>query len=105
MGRRTQAERDAATVETGFALFVATSLAGAVFIAVTAPVHFFGVTSPSEHTLNRVGAIVAATVFVASVVTILVRYRRAGRPKVDRPKVDQPKADQPSQPGRTKPDS
>ncbi|MGW5735934.1 MULTISPECIES: DUF6332 family protein [Streptomyces] len=90
MGRRTQAQRDAATVETCFALFVATSLAGAAFFAVTAPVHLFGVTSPSEHTLTRVGAIVAATVFVVSVVTVLVRFRRTR---------------QPSQPGRTKPDS
>ncbi|MEV0112783.1 DUF6332 family protein [Streptomyces sp. NPDC050844] len=105
MGRRTQAERDEATVEIGFALFVATSLAGAAFVAVTAPVHFFGVTSPSEHTLNRVGAVVAATVFVASVVTILVRHRRAGRRRVEQLRADQSRAAQPSQPGRTKPDS
>ncbi|MER5253034.1 MULTISPECIES: DUF6332 family protein [unclassified Streptomyces] len=90
MGRRTQAQRDAATVEIGFALFVATCVAGAAFMAVTAPVHFFGVSSPSKNTLNRVGLIVAAVLFVVSVVTILVRHRRAT---------------QPSHPGRTRPDS
>ncbi|MFG2500992.1 DUF6332 family protein [Streptomyces sp. NPDC048441] len=90
MGRRTQAQRDAATVEIGFALFVATSLAGAAFLAVTAANHLFGGSSPSQHTMHRIGAVVAATVFVVSVVTILVRHRRSR---------------QPSQPGRTKPDS
>ncbi|MGW6055550.1 DUF6332 family protein [Streptomyces sp. NPDC055189] len=90
MGRRTQAQRDANTVETGFALFAATCLAGAAFFVVTSPLHLFGVSSSSARTLNRVGAIVAVTVFVVSVVTVLVRHRRER---------------QPSQPGRTKPDS
>lgn len=90
MGQRTQAQRDAATVEIGFALFVATTLAGAAFFAVPATARFFGASSASEPTLNRIGAIVAATVFVASVVTVLVRHRRTR---------------QPSQPGRTRPDS
>ncbi|MFC8126507.1 DUF6332 family protein [Streptomyces sp. NPDC057302] len=90
MGRRTQAQRDEATVESCFALLVATSLAGAAFFTVTAPVHIFGVASPSAHTLDRIGAITAAAVFVVSLVTVLVRYRRTR---------------QPSQPGRTKPDS
>ncbi|MFE0172814.1 DUF6332 family protein [Streptomyces sp. NPDC059002] len=91
MGRRTQAERDADTAEIGFALFVATSLAGGTMLAVGSPAFFFGVTSPSEGTLVRAGVIAGACVFVVTLVTILVRHRRA--------------AGQPSQPGRTKPDS
>ncbi|GAA1917582.1 hypothetical protein GCM10009837_48440 [Streptomyces durmitorensis] len=90
MGQRTQAQRDEATVEIGFALFVATTLAGAAFFAVPAAAHFIGLSSPSGHTLNQVRRIAAAAVFVVSVVTVLVRHRRAR---------------QPSQPGRTKPDS
>ncbi|MWA09424.1 DUF6332 family protein [Streptomyces sp. BA2] len=91
MGRRTQAERDADTVEIGFALFAATSFAGCTALAVASPAFFFGVTSPSEGTLVRAGVIAGAVVFVVSLVTILVRHRRATR--------------QPSQPGRTRPDS
>ncbi|MGW7070239.1 DUF6332 family protein [Streptomyces sp. NPDC054855] len=91
MGRRTQAERDADTVEIGFALFAATSLAGATMLAVASPAFFFGVTSPSQGTLVLAGKFVGALVFVAVLVTILVRHRRAPR--------------QPSQPGRTRPDS
>ncbi|MFH8486826.1 DUF6332 family protein [Streptomyces longisporoflavus] len=91
MGRRTQAERDANTVEIGFALFVSTSLACATMLAVASPAFFFGVTSPGEGTLVRAGVIAGAVVFVTTLVTILVRHRRATR--------------QPSQPGRTRPDS
>ncbi|MFG2648228.1 DUF6332 family protein [Streptomyces sp. NPDC048436] len=91
MGTRTQAERDANTVEIGFALFAATLLAGCTMLAVVSPAFFFGVTSPSEGTLVRAGVIAGAVVFVTTLVTILLRHRRATR--------------QPSQPGRTSPDS
>lgn len=90
-GRRTQAERDATTVEIGFALFAATSLACATMLAVASPAFLFGVTSPSQGTLVLAGKIVGTVVFVAVLVTILVRHRHATR--------------QPSQPGRTRPDS
>ncbi|MFH8611646.1 DUF6332 family protein [Streptomyces sp. NPDC018029] len=91
MGRRTQAERDANTVEIAYALFVATFFAGGTLLAVASPALFFGVRSPGEATLVRAGLIAGACVFVATLVTILVRHRRATR--------------QPSQPGRTSPDS
>ncbi|MFK4071732.1 DUF6332 family protein [Streptomyces sp. NPDC029674] len=91
MGRRTQAERDANTVEITYALFVATSLAGCTVLAVGSPAFFFGVRSPSEGTLVRAGLIAGAVVFVAALAIILVRHRRAPR--------------QPSHPGRTRPDS
>ncbi|MEV0258316.1 DUF6332 family protein [Streptomyces sp. NPDC050732] len=91
MRRRTQAERDADTVEIAYALFVATSLAGCTLLAVASPAFFFGVRSPGEGTLVRAGLIAGAGVFVTTLVTILVRHRRATR--------------QPSQPGRTSPDS
>lgn len=92
MRRRTQAERDANTVEIGFALFVATSLAGGTILVIGSPAFFFGVTSPREATLVRAGVIAGAVVFVVTLVAILVRHRR----RTTR---------QPSQPGRTRPDS
>ncbi|MEU5686465.1 hypothetical protein DEJ48_34635 [Streptomyces venezuelae] len=97
MGRRTQAERDADTVEIAYALFVAASLAGGTMLAVASPAFFFGVRSPSEGTLVRAGMIAGAVVFFAVLVAVLLRHGRAPRPPDP--------SDQPSQPGRTRPDS
>ncbi|WAL93913.1 DUF6332 family protein [Streptomyces sp. Je 1-369] len=109
MERRTQAERDADTVEIAYALFVAASLAGCTMLAVASPAFFFGVTSPSEGTLVRAGVIAGAVAFFAVLATILLRHGRAPhrRDEPDRPnRADRPdRPDQPSQPGRTSPDS
>ncbi|MEV5978590.1 DUF6332 family protein [Streptomyces sp. NPDC052114] len=112
MGRRTQGERDATTVEIGYALFVATGLAAVVFLAVSAPADFFGVTSPAKGVLHRAGLLAAAAVFVTTVAVILLRHGRASaraRRRADRPTTGpaprRPTPAQPSQPGRTKPDS
>ncbi|MFE2264432.1 DUF6332 family protein [Streptomyces griseosporeus] len=97
-GRRTQAERDAITVEIGYALFSAAFGAALVFGAVAGPAYAFRLSAGMRDTLVGLGAVLATVLFVARVVTVLVRFRqvrdleRGGRV-------------QPSQPGRTSPDS
>ncbi|MEU6819660.1 DUF6332 family protein [Streptomyces atriruber] len=105
MERRTQAERDADTIEIAYALFVAASLAGVTLLAVASPAFFFGVKSPSEGTLVRAGLIAGAVVFFTVLATILLRHERGSRrgrgSRHERGRGPR----QPSQPGRTSPDS
>ncbi|WP_306334511.1 DUF6332 family protein [Streptomyces sp. KL118A] len=111
MGRRTQAERDADTVEIAYALFVAASLAGGTVLAVGSPAFFFGVRSPSEGTLVRAGLVAGAVVFFTVLAAILLRHghghgsRGRRRREHGRERGQGPDPHQPSQPGRTSPDS
>ena len=89
-GRRTQAERDAITVEIGYALCSAVFAAAVVFGAVAGPALLFDLPDTAERMLLRAGLVLAPVLFAARVVSVLVRFRTA---------------DQPSQPGRTSPDS
>ncbi|MFI5685346.1 DUF6332 family protein [Streptomyces sp. NPDC051636] len=89
-GRRTKAEQDAMTVEIGYALVSAVFAAAVVFGAVGGPALLFDLPRLLSAALLRVGGSLAAVVFVARVVSVLLRFRQA---------------DQPSQPGRTSPDS
>ncbi|MFI7500888.1 DUF6332 family protein [Streptomyces sp. NPDC049687] len=89
-GRRTQAERDAITVEIGYALFSAGFAAAVVFGAVAGPALLFRLPGTVEWLLIRAGLVLVPVLFVARVVSVLLRF--AG-------------ARQPSQPGRTNPDS
>ncbi|MDF2268473.1 DUF6332 family protein [Streptomyces coacervatus] len=89
-GRRNQAERDAITVEIGYALCSAAFAAAVVFGTVAGPAFVFDVSAAVRSVLLGSGATVAAVVFFARVVSVLMRFRRP---------------DQPSQPGRTNPDS
>ncbi|WP_234539125.1 DUF6332 family protein [Streptomyces shenzhenensis] len=89
-GRRGQAERAAITVETGYALCSAAFAAAAVYGAVAGPALLFELPGGLERALPVVGAVLAAVLFPARVVSVLVRFRHSS---------------QPSQPGRTKPDS
>lgn len=89
-GRRTQAQRDAITVEIGYALFSAAFAAAVLFGAVAGPALLFALPDGLETVLLRTGLVLAPVVFTARVVGVLVRFR--GRA-------------QPSQPGRTNPDS
>lgn len=91
MGRRTQAERDAITVEIGYALLSASFVAAATFGGIVCPVFLFDVPRTAEHLLFASAAMAAMIVFLARVVHVLWAFR--GRPP------------QPSQPGRTSPDS
>ncbi len=89
-GRRSPAERDAITVETGYALCSAAFAAVVVLGAVAGPVLLFELPGTLETVLRRTGALLAAVLFAVRTVSVLVRFRRAA---------------QPSQPGRTNPDS
>ncbi|WP_416959009.1 DUF6332 family protein [Streptomyces sp. Agncl-13] len=90
-GRRTQAERDAMTVEIGYALVSAAFVAAVLFGAVAGPAFLFELPGAVETSLVRGALVLAPVVFFVRVVTVLYRYRQG--------------AVQPSQPGRTNPDS
>jgi hypothetical protein len=89
-GRRDQAERDAITVEIGYALCSAAFAAAVLFGAVAGPAFVFDVSGGARDALVGAGVTVATVVFFARVVSVLVRFRQGS---------------QPSQPGRTSPDS
>ncbi|MEV5959632.1 DUF6332 family protein [Streptomyces sp. NPDC051987] len=88
--RRGQAERDAITVEIGYALCSAAFAAAVAFGAVTGPALLFDLPRGAERMLPVAGTVLAAVLFFARVVSVLVRFQRSA---------------QPSQPGRTSPDS
>ncbi|MFF7188190.1 DUF6332 family protein [Streptomyces sp. NPDC008222] len=90
--RRTQAERDAVTVEIGYALGTAAFAAALLFGAVAGPVFAFDLTGGARRALLVSGAVGAVVLFAARVVIVLVRFGRGA-------------GGQPSQPGRTSPDS
>ncbi|MCP8711505.1 DUF6332 family protein [Streptomyces sp. AC04842] len=89
-GRRGQAERDAITVEIGYALCSAAFAAAVVFGAVAGPALLFALPGVVETVLVRGCGVLAGALFAVRTVSVLVRFRRAS---------------QPSQPGRTSPDS
>ncbi|MFE9674028.1 DUF6332 family protein [Streptomyces sp. NPDC006259] len=74
-GRRTQAERDAITVEIGYALFSAALAAALLFGVVAGPALLFALPETVEKVLLRVGLTVTPVVFVARVVSVLLRFR------------------------------
>ncbi|MER5947992.1 DUF6332 family protein [Streptomyces sp. NPDC001904] len=74
--RRTQAERDAMTVEIGFALFTGALLAGVVFALLSLPA-FLGIVPRGAHGgLYCAAGSVAAVTFLARVVRVLSRFDR-----------------------------
>ncbi|MFI6335010.1 DUF6332 family protein [Streptomyces sp. NPDC050535] len=91
-GRRSRAERDAITVEIGYALFSAAFAAAVVFGAVSGPALLFDLPDPLHRTLLASGTLLAAVLFVLRTVSVLLRFGRED-------------GSQPSQPGRTSPDS
>ncbi|MFE7243937.1 DUF6332 family protein [Streptomyces sp. NPDC057580] len=104
MGRRSQEDRDAMTVEIVFALVSAAVLAAAAFIAVAATTVCLDLSRTAEQVVLLSGAVVSAVVFVARLVDVLWGFPRRGR---GRPMATlRARApSQPSQPGRTRPDS
>ncbi|GAA5033914.1 hypothetical protein GCM10023335_78060 [Streptomyces siamensis] len=91
-GRRTQAQRDAMTVEIGYALLSAAFVAAVAFGTVAGPALFLDLSDTTVRALVMTGVGTAVLVFAVRVVTVLVRFGH--------------EADaQPSQPGRTSPDS
>ncbi|MFD5911307.1 DUF6332 family protein [Streptomyces massasporeus] len=89
-GRRSHTERDAVTVEIGYALCSAAFLAAVAFGAVAGPALLFDLPDTAERLLLRACVVLAPVLFAVRVVSVLLRFRTA---------------DQPSQPGRTSPDS
>ncbi|MBX7550884.1 DUF6332 family protein [Streptomyces sp. NPDC004232] len=89
-GRRTKVQQDAATVEIGYALVSAGFAAAVLFGAVAGPALLFALPRALRTALVWIGLVAASVVFLARVVSVLVRFRRGA---------------QPSQPGRTNPDS
>ncbi|MGW0826826.1 DUF6332 family protein [Streptomyces sp. NPDC002845] len=89
-GRRTQTQRDAITVEIGYALCSAAFAAAVVFGAVAGPALLFELPDAVGDFLLRTGLVLAPVLFLARTVSVLVRFHRGP---------------QPSQPGRTNPDS
>lgn len=77
--RRTQAERDAATIETGYALASAAFLAAVVFAAVAGPAAVWRLPRPVELCLYVAGASGACVLGVARVVHVLRRHARVRR--------------------------
>ncbi|MGW3663137.1 DUF6332 family protein [Streptomyces sp. NPDC005141] len=90
--RRTQAQRDAATVEIGYALASAVFVAAVAFGAVSGPALFLDLSHGAERALVTAGAGLAAVLFALRVATVLFRFHNHAEP-------------QPSQPGLTNPDS
>jgi hypothetical protein len=78
------------TVEIGYALCSAAFAAAVVFGAVAGPALLFELPDTLEKVLLRLALGIVPVLFVARVVSVLVRYRKSA---------------QPSQPGRTSPDS
>ncbi|GHB54197.1 hypothetical protein GCM10010331_47200 [Streptomyces xanthochromogenes] len=95
MGTRSRAERDAVTVEIGYALAGALFAAGVVFGAIAGSGYALELPHPLRRVLLLLGGGCALVVFVWRTVHVLWRfphgYERGPR--------------QPSQPGRTSPDS
>ncbi|MEV7139144.1 DUF6332 family protein [Streptomyces tauricus] len=89
-GRRTQSERDAITVEIGYALASAVFAAAVLFGVLAGPALLFDLPTTAEKVLLVVGTALAAALFLLRVISVLVRFRQGP---------------QPSQPGRTSPDS
>ncbi|MGW8883870.1 DUF6332 family protein [Streptomyces sp. NPDC055749] len=103
MGRRSQEERDAITVEIGYALVSASFVAAAGFAGIVAPALLLDLSRTADRVLGMVGGTVAALAFVARVVHVLWRFP-GGRSSDARP-LPRESPPQPSQPGRTSPDS
>jgi hypothetical protein len=91
MERRTQADRDAVTIEIGYALLSAAVAGALVFGAVAGPKLMFTMGYAVERGLLVAGATAGALVFVVRVATVLWRFGRGTA--------------RPSRPGRASPDS
>ncbi|MFD9370577.1 DUF6332 family protein [Streptomyces sp. NPDC060020] len=81
MGHRTQADRDAITIEIGYALVSACFAAALTFGAVYGPAPAFSLSPAAGHALAVAGKIAAGTVFVLRIAHVLWRFAR--RPEND----------------------
>ena len=81
MGRESRWEKDAMTVEIGFALVTAAALAAAVCAVVAAPALLLGLSGPPRRDVLVAGALLGAAAGVWRLVRVLGRFdarRRQG---------------------------
>ncbi|MEU2158761.1 DUF6332 family protein [Streptomyces sp. NPDC019396] len=76
MSRRTQAQRDAITVEIGYALFSAAFAAALVGGAVMGPAFALDLPRSVARALRIAGLVLGAVVFTARIVHVLWRFPR-----------------------------
>ncbi|MEU0276426.1 DUF6332 family protein [Streptomyces sp. NPDC006307] len=74
MGTRTQAQRDAMTVEIGYALLTGVFVAAGLFCLVAAPVVGLDLDGGAERSVLVAAAVTACLGFVARVVRVLWRF-------------------------------
>ncbi|MGW6748997.1 DUF6332 family protein [Streptomyces sp. NPDC055006] len=72
--RRSQAERDAITVEIGYALFSACFLGGVVFATIAGPAAVWHLPPAIEELLLATGTVVGGVLAVLRVVHVLWRF-------------------------------
>ncbi|NSC25264.1 hypothetical protein FM076_30570 [Streptomyces albus subsp. chlorinus] len=78
-GREVRWEKDAATVETMYALVTATLLGGAVLALLAAPALRWSLPPGAENAFRATGCVAGAVVALARVVTVLRRFDRQRR--------------------------
>ncbi|AZM87284.1 DUF6332 family protein [Streptomyces sp. W1SF4] len=83
--RRTQAERDAMTVEIGYALLTACLLGAVVFAALVWPAAVWHLPPATERIPLTAGAVIAGTLAVLRVIHVLWRYDRQRPSRTTRP--------------------
>ncbi|MCX4776479.1 DUF6332 family protein [Streptomyces sp. NBC_01264] len=79
MERRSQADRDAVTIEIVFAFVSGLFAAGLAFAALYGPALAFDLSPTTDRTLATVGGVLAATAFLLRVTHVLWRF--AHRPE------------------------
>ncbi|MFE4684907.1 DUF6332 family protein [Streptomyces sp. NPDC056721] len=77
--RRSQAERDAITVEIGYALFSACFLGGVAFGTIAGPAAVWHLPPAIEELLLATGTVVGGVLAVLRVVHVLWRFGSPGR--------------------------
>ncbi|WP_327251345.1 DUF6332 family protein [Streptomyces sp. NBC_01244] len=81
MGRRSEADRDAITIEIVFAFVSGGFAAGLAFAVLYGPALAFDLSPTADRTLAMAGAALAAAVFLLRVTHVLWRFTR--RPEND----------------------
>ncbi|MFF8831435.1 DUF6332 family protein [Streptomyces sp. NPDC015131] len=85
MGKRTQAERDAITVEIGFALVTGVLLAALLFAVCAAPVWVLALEGDTERGVLGAACAVAGAGFLFRVVRVLWRFSTAAPARTGQP--------------------
>ncbi|MET8826955.1 DUF6332 family protein [Streptomyces sp. NPDC004610] len=76
-GHHSLSDRDAITVEIGYALVSAVFVAALLFGAVAGPTLLFDLPGPLERLLRLTGTVLAPVVFLVRVASVLYGFRRS----------------------------